>query len=126
LRSVLSLKKEEHIRNEVILKKLGTRMLLEIVLKRRFCYYGHISRYPGTTRWAQYLTTAELAGVPANKKGTKWAKHNWRKQLGSELQKASNTDEGFHKRTEETCLRGDVRELCGMKGFKAIFSDFAR
>ena len=94
------MKKEEHIRNEVILKKLGTRMLSEIVLKRRFCYYGHISRYPGT-RWAQYLTTAELAGVPANKKGTNGAKHNWRKQLGSELQKAKNTEGSFHKRAKK-------------------------
>jgi hypothetical protein len=53
------------------------------------------------TRWAQYLTTAELAGIPENKEGTKGAKQNWRKQLGSELQKASNTEGSFHKRAKK-------------------------
>ena len=100
LRQIVGVKKEEHVHNATILKKLDTRLLSEIVLERRFCYFGHVSRYPGT-RWSHFLTTAELTNVPENKKGTTGTKLNWRKQLEKELQEAKTTNKDFHKRAKK-------------------------
>jgi hypothetical protein len=93
-------KKEEHNYNADILKKLGTTMLSEIILKRRFCYFGHVQRYPGT-RWANFLSDAELAGVPESKKGTSGAKQNWRSQLGVDVQNAKSCNNSFDKRVNK-------------------------
>ena len=110
LRQIAGVKKEEHVRNETILKKLDAKLLSEIVLERRFGYFGHVSRYPGT-RWSHFLTKAELAGAPANKKGTTGVKLNWRKQLGAEVEKVKLTNKDFHLRARKHVYTGAYRDM---------------